>query len=257
MHGVARHRRWHRLVAAVSAGFALWTLQADARSERTIIYFLRHSENEVRLIRTNTGGNVPATFAEDCTPTRSCCIQPLSALGQSRRDALAEWFVDHGLARRLTHLIATNKPRTVETLRPLAIASGLGGDRNGDGTLDGSDVDLVSGDGIQQYPSDALECDLAYQRTLDSKPLIVDAIRALPAGSRAVVANHSDTLYAIITEATGVDTSDPVLFPKEAGSTTRVRNFNDLWIVEIGPTGAGTLLKHVVFDIALERQRRE
>ena len=63
MHGVARHRRWHQLVAAVSAGIALWTLQADARSQRTtIIYFLRHSENEVRLIRTNTGGNVPATL---------------------------------------------------------------------------------------------------------------------------------------------------------------------------------------------------
>ena len=72
-----------------------------------------------------------------------------------------------------------------------------------------------------------------------------------------MVANHSDTLYAIITEATGVDTSDPVLFPKEAGSTTRVRNFNDLWMVEIGPTGVGTLLRHVVFDIALERERRE
>ena len=257
MDRAARHHRWHRVVAAITAGIALWTLQADAWSQRTIIYFLRHSENEVRLTRTNTGGNVPATFVEDCTPTRSCCIQPLSALGQTRRDALAAWFVDHGMAHRLTHLIATNKPRTVETLRPLALASGLGGDRNGDGTLDGSDVDLVSGDGIQQYPSDALECDPAYQRTLDSKPLIVDAIRALPVGSRAVVANHSDTLYAIITEATGVDTSDPVLFPKEAGSTSRVRNFNDLWIMEIGPTGAGTLLKHVVFDIALERQRRE
>lgn len=257
MHGVARRRRSHRLVTVVSAGIALWTLQAEARSEPTVIYFLRHSENEVRLIRINTGGTVPATFAEDCTPNRSCCIQPLSALGQARRDALAEWFVEHGLARRLTHLIATNKPRTVETLRPLAIASGLGGDRDGDGTLDGTDVDLISGDGIQQYPSNALECDGAYQRTLDSKPLIVEAIRALPPGSRAVVANHSDTLYAIITEATGVDTSDPVLFPKEAGSTTRVRNFNDLWIIEIGPTGTGTLKKHIVFDIGLERQRPE
>jgi broad specificity phosphatase PhoE len=257
MYGEARRRRWHRLVTVITAGIALWTLQADARSQPTIIYFVRHSENEVRLIRTNTGGNLPATFVEECTPTRSCCIQPLSALGQARRDALAEWFVDHGLARSLTHLIATNKPRTVETLRPLAIVSGLGSDRDGNGTLDGSDVDLVPGDGIQQYPSDALECAPAYQRTLDSKPLIVDAIRALPPGSRAVVANHSDTLYAIITEATGVDTSDPVLFPKEAGSTTRVRNFNDLWIVEIGPTGAGMLLKHVVFDIALERQRRQ
>ena len=71
------------------------------------------------------------------------------------------------------------------------------------------------------------------------------------------MANHSDTLYAIITEATGVDTSDPVLFPKEAGSTTRVRNFNDLWLIEIDPAGTGTLLEHVVFDLVLERQRRE
>lgn len=257
MRGVARHRGWHRLVTALSAGIALWTLQMDARSQPSTIYFVRHGENEVRLIRTNTGGNVPATFVEECTANRSCCIQPLSALGQARRDALAQWFVDHGLAHRLTHLIATNKPRTAETLRPLAIASGLGGDRDGNGTLDGSDVDLVPGDGIQQYPPDKLECDPAYQRTLDSKPLIVDAIRALPPGSLAVVANHSDTLYAIITEATGVDTSDPVLFPKEAGSTTRVRNFNDLWIVQIGPTGTGTLLQHVVFDIALERRRPE
>ena len=256
MHRVARRHRWHRFVTAVLAGIAVWTLQAEARSQPTIIYFVRHGENEVRLTRTNTG-NVPATFVEECTPSRSCCIQPLSALGQARRDALATWFVDHGLARRLTHLIATNKPRTVETLRPLAIASGLGGDPDGDGSLDGSDVDLLPGDGIQQYPADALECDPAYQRTLDSKPLIVDAIRALPPGSRAVVANHSDTLYGIITEATGVDTSDPVLFPKEAGSTTRVRNFNDLWVIEIGPTGAGTLIKHVVFEIALERQRPE
>ena len=257
MHGLARHRQWHRLVTAVSAGIAWWALQADARARPTIIYFIRHSENEVRLIRTNTGGNVPATFVEECTPTRSCCIQPLSALGQSRRDALAEWFVRHGLAHGLTHLIATNKPRTVETLRPLAIASGLGGDRDGDGTLDGSDIDVVPGDGIQQYPADRLECDPDYEKTLDSKPLIVKAIHDLQPGSRAVVANHSDTLYSIITEATGVDTSDPVLFPKEAGSTTRVRNFNDLWIVEIGPTGAGMLLKHVVFDIALERQRHQ
>jgi hypothetical protein len=52
-------------------------------------------------------------------------------------------------------------------------------------------------------------------------------------------------------------TSDPALFPKEAGSATRIRNFNDLWIVEMVPLARGTLLKHVVFDIALERQRRQ
>jgi broad specificity phosphatase PhoE len=246
-----------RLVAGVLSGAALWTLQVDAHSRSTLLYFLRHGENEVRMIRTNTGTTVPATFVEDCTPTRSCCIQPLSALGLARRDAIAEWFVKQGRARGLTHLIATNKPRTVETLKPLAVAAGLGGDLDGNGTLDGSDADLLPGDGIQQYPSDALECDLLYQRTLDSKPLIVEAIKALPPGSHAVIANHSDTLYAIITETTGVDTSDPDLFPKEAGSTTRVRNFNDLWIIAVNEAGVGKLLRHLVFDLRLERQRDE
>lgn len=246
-----------RLVAVVLTGMAVWTLQASAHPRSTLLFFLRHSENEVKSIRTNSGSTVPATFVEDCTPTRSCCIQPLSALGLARRDALAEWFVQHGLARGLTHLIATNKPRTVETLRPLAVASGLGADRDGDGTPDGTDVDLAPGDGIQQYPSNALECDSAFQRTADSRPLIVEAIRALPPGSRAVIANHSDTLYAIITEATRVDTSDPVQFPKEDGSTTRVRNFNDLWLIEVDGTGTGRLISHVVFDLALQRQRPE
>ena len=255
MRNDTRTRFKARLIAGVVGGAILWTIQADAHPRSTLLYFLRHSENEVRMIRTNTGSAVPATFVEDCTPTRSCCIQPLSALGLVRRDALAEWFVEQRRAGSLTHLIATNKPRTVETLTALAVAAGLGGDLDGNGTLDGGDVDLLSGDGIQQYPSTALECDLPYQRTLDSKPLIVEAIRALPFGSRAVIANHSDTLYAIITETTGVDTSDPDLFPKEAGSTTRVRNFNDLWIFEVDDSGVGKLLRHVVFDLTLERQR--
>jgi broad specificity phosphatase PhoE len=245
-----------RLVAATLVGVAVWTLGASAHPRRTLLFFLRHSENEVKLVRTNSGSTVPATFVEDCSATRSCCIQPLSALGLERRDALAEWFVQHRLARGLTHLIATNKPRTVETLKPLAVASGLGADRNGDGTPDGTDVDLIPGDGIQQYPSNAAECDPAFQRTADSKPLIVEAVRALPPGSRAVIANHSDTLYAIITETTGVDTSDPVLFPKEDGSTTRVRNFNDLWLIEVDDAGTGKLIAHVVFDLALRPQRQ-
>jgi hypothetical protein len=244
-----------RLVAAALAAVAVWTVAASAHPRRTLLFFVRHSENEVRLVRTNSGSTVPATFVEDCSPTRSCCIQPLSALGLSRRDALAEWFVQHRLVRGLTHLIATNKPRTVETLRPLAVASGLGADRNDDGIPDGDDVDLNPGDGIQQYPSTAAECDPAFQRTADSKPLIVEAIRALPAGSRAVIANHSDTLYAIITESTGVDTTDPVLFPKEDGSTTRARNFNDLWLIEVGEAGTAKLIAHEVFELVLRPQR--
>lgn len=219
---------------------------ALAHDASTTLYFLRHSETQRRLV-----GTGPGTFAEVCTPNRSCCETPLNALGVTRRDALAEWFVQHGIAKQLTHLIATNKPRTVQTLTALGIASGLGGDRDGDGILDGDDDDLRPGDGIQQFPAHVAECDPGFQSTAGSQPYIVDAILALPPGSRAVVANHSETLYPIITETTGIDTSDPLVFPKEDGSTTRVRNFNDLWIVRMHGRGTGVLVRHVVFDIAL------
>ena len=172
----------HLMLAAVLGAATLWMLPAEAHSPRTLLYFVRHSEQQVRLVRTNAGVTEPGTFVEDCNPTRSCCATPLSPLGLARRDALADWFVKQGRARGLTHLIATNKPRTVETLQGLAIASGLGADRNGDGTPDGTDIDLMPGDGIQQDPPDVLECAVGFERTLDSKPDIVAAIRLLPGG---------------------------------------------------------------------------
>ena len=235
------------VMAATCGSFS--TALAEAPS--TTLYFLRHAETQRRLAATGTG-----TFAEVCTPTRSCCETPLNALGLARREALAEWFADRGLATHITHLIATNKPRTVETLSALAFASGLGGDQDGDGMLDGTDADLRPGDGIQQYPPYVRECDPGFEATTGSKPYIVGAIRALPAGSRAVIANHSETLYSIITETTGIDTGDPVVFPKEAGSDSRVRNFNDLWEVRVTGADRGTLVRHVVFDLTL-RQGKE
>ena len=93
--------------------------------------------------------------------------------------------------------------------------------------------------GFSSSPRTCRECDPGFEATTGSKPYIVAAILALPPGSEAVVANHSETLYSIITETTGVDTSDPVLFPKEDGSTTRVRNFNDLWVVRLRGTRKG------------------
>jgi len=221
-----------------------------AHGPATTLYFVRHGETQRRLVGTGTG-----TFAEVCTPTRSCCETPLNALGIARRDALTDWFVKHGLAQHLTHLIATNKPRTTETLAALALVSGLGGDQNGDGVADGTDDDLVPGDGIQQYPPHVRECDPGFEATTGSKAAIVAAILALPPGSHAVVANHSETLYPIITETTGIDTSDPVLFPKEDGSTTRVRNFNDLWVVQVDGAGSGRLVRHVVFAMTLRPEK--
>jgi hypothetical protein len=237
------------VAVVVTCGVAGPSWVALAQGPVTTLYFLRHGETQRRLAATATG-----TFAEVCTPTRSCCDTPLNPLGVARRDALSAWFVKHGIAHRLTHLIATNKPRTVETLTALAVASGLGGDRDGDGVLDGTDVDLLPGDGIQQYPADIRECDPGFEATSGSKPYIVAAILALPPGSEAVVANHSETLYSIITETTGIDTSDPALFPKEDGSTTRVRNFNDLWVVKLHGPGSGRLVRHFVFELTLRNR---
>ena len=234
------------VVLVVAACVFLQAGVTRAEGPATTLYFLRHAENQRRLVSTG-----PGTFAEVCTPTRSCCDMTLNPAGVVRRDALAEWFVHEGIAHRLTHLIATNKVRTVETLAALAYASGLGGDQTGDGVPDGTDDDLLPGDGIQQYPAHVRECDSGFEATTGSKPFIVEAIRALPDGSNAVIANHSETLYSIITETTGVDTSDPVLFPKEVGSSTRVRNFNDLWVIRMHGPGAGRLIRHLVFDIRL------
>jgi hypothetical protein len=75
------------------------TLPAQAHPQRTLPNFVRHSEQQVRMLRTNAGLTEPDTFAEDCTPTRSCCVTPLSPLGLARRDALTDWFVKERRAR--------------------------------------------------------------------------------------------------------------------------------------------------------------
>ncbi len=189
---------------------------AFPHSASTTLYFLRHGETQRRLV-----GTGPGTFAEVCTPNRSCCETPLNPLGVTRRDALARVAsVHHGIAKRLTHLIATNKPRTVQTLTALGIASGLGGDQDGDGVLDGADDDLVPGDGIQQFPAPRPPSAIRVSRRQQDRSLTSSMpSTALPPGSRAVVANHSETLHSIITETTGIDTERPRIFPKEDGST--------------------------------------
>ncbi len=193
---------------------------------RTILYFMRHSENQTKL-----NGTGPGTFVEECNPTRSCCTVVLSPLGLERRDALAGWFVEEKLARRLTHLIATNKPRTVQTLLGLADRTGLA---------------------VEQAPPDTGECADGFETTTGSKPFAVAAVRDLPLGSRAVVANHSETLYAVMRESVGLDTSDPVVFPKQPGSADRVDGFTHLWVVEADAAGQGSLRRHIVFAFQLE-----
>jgi hypothetical protein len=60
------------LVLALAAGGFGPLPETLAQGPATTLYFLRHAENQRRLVATGTG-----TFAEVCTPTRSCCEQPI------------------------------------------------------------------------------------------------------------------------------------------------------------------------------------
>src|SRR5205823_1678561 len=96
------------------------------------------------------------------------------------------------------------------------------------------------------------ECAPGFLTTQGSKPFVISAIQALPLRSRAVIADHSDTLYEVMRVAVGLDTSDAVDFPKQPGTTDRVDGFNNLWIVEVDGTGQGHLAQHIAFDLQLE-----
>ncbi len=198
---------------------------AQAQNANTILYFLRHTETQTRLVSDGEGH-----FVEDCNPSRSCCADILNPLGIARRNALGDWFAQNRLVGTLTHLIASNKPRTVETLAAIAALSGLP---------------------VEQYPSDTAECDPGFETARDSMPFVIAAIMSLPTGSRPLIANHGDTLYDIIEATSGLDTSDDVFFPKEPG-TRRVRGFNQLWVVQVDANRSAKLLQHVEFDVRIE-----
>lgn len=80
---------------------------------------------------------------------------------------------------------------------------------------------------------------------------MIDHLRGIPAGSTVVVAAHSPTLYPIL-QAFGLDTSDPVDFPKD--ETGRVSGFNNLWIVDVDERGQGKLQNHLTLDLDLARR---
>ena len=88
----------------------------------------------------------------------------LSPLGTKRAELLAKWFADKGLLPSITHVLATHKVRTLQTVQPIAHAAGLDRDVNGDGVPDGADVDKNRGDGVQQIPAFVDECERAARK---------------------------------------------------------------------------------------------
>ncbi len=211
--------------------FATPSTRADApqseSSNKTIIYFLRHAEDVPELVGSDPSFTV--TF-NNCNQDGSCCLEVLHPLGQERAVALAAWFEAKKITQTLTHVIASHKIRTRQTVERIAQAAGLGGDLDGDGTPDGTDVDQAPGDGVINVPPAPAECDPGWTSSSSARQPQINYIAALPLGSRAVVCSHSPVVYPLM-QAFGIDTSDPVKFPKD--SRGRVRGFNNLWVVQL------------------------
>ena len=236
--------------------FAALSTRSDApQSEsgrKTIVYFVRHAEDVPEL--TNFDPSFTVTF-NNCNPEGTCCVEALNPLGRERAFALADWFEGRKITRTLTHVIASHKIRTRQTVAGIAQAAGLGGDLDGDGTPDGTDVDQAPGDGVINVPATPGECDPGWTSSSSVRQPQIDYVQTLPLGSRAVLCSHSPVVYPIM-QAFGVDTTDPVKFPKD--SRGRVTGFNNLWVVElqmVEVAGAlkyqGRLLEHMLLDFEL------
>ncbi len=231
----------------------LLTGEASAHkpSRKTTVYFLRHAEDMSALV---DAGNNDGSVVPDCVPfsnngkIEDCCLGVLNPLGEKRAQLLTGWFAKRGILPEITHIFSTHKARTLQTVLPIASEARLAGANLA------ADVDLNPGDGVQQVPASIEECDPGFEIGHTSFQMTVDALRALPPGSVAIVCGHSASLYPIM-EAFGIDTTDPVDFPRD--SRGRVNGLNNLWKVRIVGNQAGELQKHLVLDFELVRQKSE
>lgn len=186
------------------------------------IYFTRHAEKMTQLAEQEDG-----SFIEVCGESK--CAEVLNAKGELRADLLAELFSTAGITQRLTHAFSSHKIRTRQTIEQIVAEAGLSGD-----------MDKFPNDGIQEFPisnddgsADATELD--PESTSPSKAPVIEALLSLPAGSVALVAGHSGTLYDIMAGigltdvclTATVDTCDTNRYPID--EDVKVRNFGDIW----------------------------
>ncbi len=224
-----------------------------AANDRVIVYLTRHCEDVPEMV--NSDPSFTIVF-NNCNEDGSCCVEALNPLGRVRASALADWFESKRITCTLTHVIASHKIRTRESVEKIAKLAGLGGDLDGNGTLDGQDVDQAPGDGVINIPSAPAECDPGWTSSSSVRQPQIDYINTLPLGSRAVVCSHSPVIYPLM-QAFGIDTADPVKFPKD--SRGRVVGFNNLWVLELKPSTTagvtsyqGKLLSHIQLDIDVD-----
>jgi phosphohistidine phosphatase SixA len=207
---------------------SLTKLEADssASDDDVEIYFTRHAEKMTQLAEQEDG-----SFIEVCGDDK--CAEILNAKGELRAELLADVFRGAGITGRLTHAFSSHKIRTRQTIEMIAAEAGLSGDN-----------DKNADDGIQEFPvsnpdatADATELD--PESTSPSEAPVIEALTGLPAGSVALVAGHSGTLYDImagigLTDVcfeVSIDSCNESRYPVD--SKFKVKNFGDIWKVTL------------------------
>jgi len=220
----------HILSVALGASLVVCSLAPGlaAAGNKTTIYFTRHAEKQALLTDAGDGLLVQPSDAKRA--------EELNEFGEQRAEALADWFLAKGFTSKLTHIFSSQKLRTRQTIAAIAEdALAI----NGEKLVTSNDSDYLLGDGIQQYPIDAVA--MSYEGRLetidspsDSVVPTVQALKNLPNGSVALVAMHSGTFYKIL-DGLGIETSDEVtdegLFPKDING--KISTFGDVWKVVI------------------------
>ena len=250
------------VAAALLASTAALGAQAAGHGQRPVtVYFTRHAEKKTTTVAL---GDATTTYelewsGDDFTtaapgigddgapndPTASkgdnldevCgeskCAEELNALGLLRAELLADWFERHGITRQVDAVYSSHKYRTYQTVAPIAADAGLE---------------------VIRLPEGASE--LQPESTTPSECLTLDAIANARAGDTLVVAGHSGTLYDIMGDGNGNcaglglrnedgtpltdDSPSSERFPKvESGKNAgKVRDFGDIWKVQVYPNGA-------------------
>ena len=215
----------------------------------TIVYFTRHADDMIN----------PAACSGD--PEDPCCQEVLNPLGELRALLLAEWFAGERITPELTHIFATHKIRTRQTIQYIAEEAALDG--SGDANPD---------DGIRQVPSRidsgnpesgfVEECTPGFESSKSTRQPMLDAILDVHQSdgeSTILVAGHSPQLYWVMRNL-GIDTTDETNFPKRCAgedgappcedidANERVSGFDNLWIVILFEEGGAALVDHVTLE---------
>jgi len=205
----------------------------------TEIFFTRHAEKMTELSENDDG-----SFSEVCGEDK--CSEILNPEGELRAELLADIFNNAGITGRLTHAFSSHKTRTRQTIEQIVADAGLTGDE-----------DKIPNDGIQELPvlndDGEFATELNPESTSGSEAPTIAALLALPAGSTALVAGHSGTLYDIMAGlgltdvclSDTVDTCNEDRYP--INEDVKVKNFGDVWKINL-VDGVATFIYRVNFQ---------